>query len=116
LEEHALTWKLYGDIAFYGCSLSALLFVVLYAVLAPWWKTMTGRNIMAVMASLALGFCYFAFAINRGGVPHGFYPVRALVFTFIFLSVSWRVAILIKVQLDVRKEKQRVEEVREGAR
>ena len=101
-----MSWKEYGDVAFYGCALVTALFVVLYAVAAPWWRNLAGRNIMAVMGSVALAFVYFAWVISQGGVPGNFYPIRALLFTGIFLSIGWRVLLLIKHQiLDVLRRK-----------
>lgn len=107
-----MSWRQFGDFAFYACTVACVAFVLAYLVLAPWYRTTTGRNIMAVMSSMALAFVYFTLAIHSGGVPWGFYPIRAMLFTFIFLSVAWRVALLLRVQLAARKEKARVE--REG--
>lgn len=107
-----MTWQQYGDLAFYACAVVSLVFVVVYMLLAPWWRTTTGRNIMAVMASVALTFCYFAYAIKEGGVPYGFYPIRAMLFTAVFLSIGWRIVILIRAQTGARKENNRVEELR----
>ena len=102
-----MTWKQVGDFAFYGCTAAAVTFVLCYLALAPWWRSEAGRNIMAVMASMALAFSYFTFAIIQGGVPLGFYPARAVIFMFIFLSISWRVVILLRVQRPRRREKEK---------
>lgn len=94
-----MTWKEYGDLAYYGCAFAAGLFVLVYMTIAPWWRTMTGRNIMAVMFSVASTLIYFAFAIKNKGVPHGFYSVRAVLFSLLFLSLGWRLVILLRAQL-----------------
>ncbi len=94
-----MSWKDFGDWAFFGAAIASLLFVLVYLTIAPWWETSTGRNIMAVMGTVAIAFGYFAWVILAGGVPDGFYPVRALLFTGIALSISWRVWMLIRVQL-----------------
>lgn len=99
-----MTWKEYGDLVYYGCAIVAGLFVLIYLTIAPWWKTLTGRNIMAVMGSMAATLIYFAFAIRNKGVSPGYYPVRALLFTAMFLSVGWRIAILVKAQLFSRRK------------
>lgn len=88
-----MSWKTAGDIAFYACTIITVLFALLYLIFAPWWKTMTGRNIMAVMGSVALAFGYFTWVIFLGGVPAGFYPMRALIFAFIALAIGWRTVI-----------------------
>lgn len=91
-----MTWKLFGDIAFYVCTGVTVLFALMYLIFAPWWKTMGGRNIMAVMGSVALMFGYFAWAIARGGIPPALHPIRAFLFSAIALSIGWRVLILIR--------------------
>jgi hypothetical protein len=97
-------WKIVGDWAFLGVAISAGLFSLLYLFLSPWYKTTTGRNIMAVMGSLAIATIYFAIAIQIGRIPFGFYPTRALIFTALFAAIAWRVVIFVREQLLVRKE------------
>jgi zinc transporter ZupT len=108
-------WKTLGDVAFYVAAVSAVLFALLYLVFAPWWKTETGRNIMAVMGSLAAAMGYFAWVISRGGVPGGFYPVRALLFLSIAAAILWRVTLLVRTQL-LRKPKEGNKDELEDAR
>jgi hypothetical protein len=64
-------------------------------VFAPWWRTATGRNVMAVMGSMAAAFSYFSWAIAIGGIPPGFDAMRALLFLGIALAVGWRTLIFI---------------------
>jgi hypothetical protein len=92
-------WKAFGDIAFYAATVSSVVFALLYLVFAPWWKTQTGRNIMAVMGALALAMGYFGWVIARGGVPSGFYPARALLFSGIALAIAWRIVLFIRTHL-----------------
>lgn len=94
-----MSWKTIGDIAFYACTGVTVLFALLYLFFAPWWQTTTGRNIMAVMGSVALAFGYFTWVIALGGLPAGFYPVRALIFASIATAIGWRVWILIRHQV-----------------
>lgn len=102
-----MDWKTFGDIAYYAATASAVVFVLLYVAIAPWWKTQTGRNIMSVMGAIAVALAYFAWIIARGGVPNGFYPVRALLFSGIALAITWRVGILIRNQAKLlRKPKE----------
>lgn len=94
-----MSWDTYGDVAFYACTVVTVLFAILYMTFAPWWRTTTGRNIMAVMGSVALAFGYFTWAIAKGRVPVGFYPMRAFIFTFIALAIGWRVVIFTRHQV-----------------
>jgi hypothetical protein len=91
-----LSWNLLGNIAFYLATASSIIFALLYFLLAPWWKTLAGRNIMAVMGAMAVAFGYFSWAIAIGGAPPGFQPMRALIFLSIAASVTWRTVIFIK--------------------
>lgn len=97
------TWKLIGDILIYLNACACLAFVVMYATLAPWYRTETGRNIMSVMGVLAASLCYFGWAVSRGGIPNGFYPVRATLFAAMLLVIGRRVALFVKNQLFVRR-------------
>jgi hypothetical protein len=82
------------------------LFVLLYGMAAPWWRSLAGRNIMAVMGTVAVAFGYFAWVIFQGGVPGYFFPVRFFLFLGIFLSIGWRVLILVRRQIfDVLRER-----------
>lgn len=110
----ALDWVHIGDLAFYITTAITVTFAVLYLLFAPWWKTTTGQNIMAVMGSMALAFSYFSWAINIGGIPEGFHIMRALLFALIGASVGWRTVIFIRQHLipSLRGERN-VENVRE---
>ena len=67
-----MSWRDVGDVAFYVAAGVTVTFALLYLLFAPWWKTVGGRNIMAVMGSVALAFAYFAWAIASKGIPAGF--------------------------------------------
>lgn len=98
-------WVEAGNVAFYGLAGVSALFVLAYFLLSPWWKTETGRNIMAVMGSLALTAAYFSLAISQGGVPWGFYPIRFLLFSSLLLAVGWRLVLFVRAQLLARSDK-----------
>lgn len=91
-----MSWRTYGDWAFYACTAVTVLFALLYLALAPWWKTIAGRNIMTVMGSLAVALAYFTWVIVNGGVPHYFWPTRALLFTGLAAGIGWRTVIFIR--------------------
>lgn len=95
-------WRTMGTVSFYALAVASGLFCTLYLFLSPWWKTSTGRNIMALMGTLAASSCYFAWVIARGGVPAGFYPIRFMLFTGLFLAIAWRVVIFVRAQLLAR--------------
>lgn len=42
-----------GNVLLFVSALIATVFVVLYWLVAPWWRSATGRNIQALMAVLA---------------------------------------------------------------
>jgi hypothetical protein len=91
-----MNWKIIGDVAFYAASVVTVLFAVLYLLFAPWWKNIAGRNIMAVMGSVALTFAYFSWAIAYGGIPAGFDATRAFLFFAVGAAIGWRTLIFIK--------------------
>jgi len=102
-------WHVYGDYALYAAAASAFVFVMLYMVLSPWWRTAAGRNIMAVMGALGAGLVYFGWIVLRGGVPAGFWPARALLFTAMFLAIGWRVVLFIREHVLARWKEQESE-------
>jgi hypothetical protein len=104
-----MTWQAIGDWAFYALAGVTVLFSLLYLVLAPWWKTVTGRNIMTVMGSLAFALGYFTWVILRDGVPEYFWPMRAFLFATLAASIGWRIVIFIRHHLvrSLRPEKER---------
>lgn len=91
-----MTWRSYGDWAFYALTSVTVLFSLLYMTMAPWWKSVAGRNIMTVMGSLALALAYFTWVILLGGVPAFFWPMRAILFSCMAASIGWRIVIFIR--------------------
>lgn len=94
-----MSWDKLGDIAWYTTTFITVLFALMYLLTAPWWKTVTGRNIMAVMGSMAVAFAYFTWIIWLGHLPPGFQPMRALLFMAIGGSIGWRTVIFIRTHL-----------------
>ncbi len=103
-----MSWRTFGDWAFYALAAVTVLFSLLYLALAPWWRTVTGRNIMTVMGSLAMALAYFAWVIQQDGVPHYFWPMRAFLFSVLAASIAWRIVIFIRQHLvrSLRPEKE----------
>lgn len=106
-----MTWEVAGDVAFYALAFMAGLFVALYAVLSPWWRTEAGRNIMAVMGSLAVIGLWGSYLLAAGGRGVWFYPVRFFMFTGLALALAWRVVMFVRVQV-IRRRKEDNREVR----
>lgn len=96
-------WREYGDHALIGCAVVAATFVLLYMFLSPWWKTPAGRNIMAVMGSLAVSLVYFTWAVNAGGIPPFFWPIRAMLFTGILLAIGHRIILFLRAHVLARR-------------
>jgi hypothetical protein len=110
-----IDWKELGEILITVTAVLAGLFVVIYGLLAPWWRSAEGRNIMGVMGTLFVGLGYYGWAVSQGGTPEGAYPIRALLFTALTAFLAQRIFVLIRAQLWTRSGKgsSHVEEVRE---
>lgn len=80
-------------------------FMASYAILAPWWRSETGRNIMTFTAGvtgLALLRCMtFLFG---DGYP-GQTALRVLLFTGVAVAIWWRWTMLLRAQLRKPLEK-----------
>jgi hypothetical protein len=97
-------WRLAGEYAFYAFTGATVLFILLYGVLAPWWRSATGRNIMTLMGALAVACVYFTWAyVREGGLPPAFLPIRFCIFVVLFLAVSWRVVLFVREQIFARR-------------
>lgn len=123
-------WAIAGDIAFNLFFLFCLLFVLLYAIISPWYRSQMGRNIMTLMAALATTGLYSIYAnwLSRRADPEafenairaaqevyyptGFWQIRFVIFATLALAVLWRIVILVKAQILTRRESKRKEGVR----
>lgn len=100
-----MTWDEAGTLAFYALTIVSILFVLTYHVLSPWWRTEAGRNIMAVMASLAAIGAWGSY-VNLLADPRSaplFYPTRFFLFSGLTLAIGWRIVILVRAQLARRR-------------
>lgn len=80
---------------------AALLFVLLYATLAPWWRSEVGRHLMTftftIFLALALTACNaMGWTRSLGLVP--LLWIELAVFAAILLSILWRITILLRAQ------------------
>lgn len=82
-----------------------VVFSFLYGVLAPWWHSALGRNVMALMASCG-GFV--SLGVIRVFSPHAFDAapwIRPTVWLIIGSIAWWRVVLLIHEQVRGRRPK-----------
>lgn len=116
-------WATAGDIAYNAFFIFTLLFVLLYAIISPWYRTQMGRNIMTLMGALAATGLYSIYAnwmsrrtdpeafenavraAQEVYYPTGFWQVRFIIFTTLALAVLWRIVILVKAQILARRDK-----------
>jgi hypothetical protein len=83
-----------------------VLFVILYAILAPWWRSAHGRNVMLLTSVIGL-----AFGLATGTILFGLeWPfrstIRAIIYGLIAVAIWWRIALLIKDQISGRKQRE----------
>lgn len=87
---------LYRAILLYG-ALGSTLFVVTYHILARWWETPVGQNVMLLMFALAATFDLWFLNRILDRPDWMVWPFAALVVT-IGTAVWWRWALLLKAQ------------------
>lgn len=99
-------WEVAGDWAYYWIALSAVTFIMLYLLLAPWWKTQTGRNIAAMMGVLAIigvyGTIVNIIVKDDKTPPPFFYEIRFFLFVGLAATITWRIIIFVKFQILAR--------------
>lgn len=78
----------------------AWLFVVMYHLSAPWWRSEAGRNLMSMMAVIAAVLSLSAVRIAAGaGVDEGWFVwLRTGVFAGTPFVIGWRTWMLWRVQ------------------
>lgn len=92
-----------GGAGYFVATLGANLFIILYSVLARFWKTKSGWHIFSFMMSITLLMNHGVVSIFFPGYP-GREWVRALLFPILAVVIWWRVLILVNVQIQKRKE------------
>lgn len=92
-----------GDLLAHVAGAMALLFVVVYGSLAPWWRSPIGRNMMAMGVAHLIVFSL----INANlifGVTWAARPiVRTLTFGTLAAIFAWRTLIFLREQLKARR-------------
>lgn len=100
-------WTVAGSYALYAFSSLSALFVLLYATLSPWWRTEVGRNIMAIMASLAAMGLYASLIDLTGINPPLYAETRFVILALLAWSVGKLIILFIREQLMPRKNTRR---------
>lgn len=118
-------WESVGDIAVNAFWILCLVFVTLYGVLSPWYRSQMGRNIMTLMAALAATGVYGIYAnylsrrtnpaayeaaiqaAKKVYYPIGFWQIRFILFAMLAIAVGWRIVILVKYQILARRDTKR---------
>lgn len=81
-------------------TLLAWLFVILYHVASPWWRSEAGRNLMSMMFVIAAVLSLSTVRIVAGaGADTGWFVwLRTLVFAAVPVVIGWRLWMLWRVQ------------------
>lgn len=98
-------WDKLAEYGYYTAVAGANIFVVLYSVLAPWWRTPFGRHLFSFMFVIALVLNHVVVirvwdAYARSGWVN---PVRAVLLWSVAAVIFWRIAILLSVQWKNRR-------------
>jgi len=97
--------KVIGSIEIGLCALFANIFCILYQILARWWETDVGRNIMGLAACIAIIINLWFIALLFGGDNDWFRLMRAAAFAGIPYILGRRIWLLLKFQVfEPRKE------------
>lgn len=125
-------WETAGDISINAFYVACLIFTVLYAALAPWYRSQMGQNIMTLMATLAAVGVYgiyvnylsrkanpeaYAAAVEAAKKLHypiGFWQIRFILFVLLAIAVYWRIWLFVKSQILARRAR-KIEEKKEEA-
>lgn len=101
-----MTHPVVVTLAFIGAG-GCVAFMILYQALAHWWRSPTGRHIMASMASLFAALMLVG-AESIGWTDHFADEWRRVaeivVISSIVTLIAWRIAMLLKSQLARHKE------------
>jgi hypothetical protein len=88
--------RLVGSALIVGTGVLAWLFVVLYHVRQPWWRSAMGQHIMtySVVVTAVLTLSAIGILIGR---PAWFEVLRLVVFCGVPVAIGWRIVILLRV-------------------
>jgi hypothetical protein len=89
----------------------ALLFVVVYGSLAPWWRSAIGRNMMAMGVAHLILFSLINASLVFGVTWVGRPIVRAFAYGVLAAIFAWRTAIFVREQVTARRLKRETQNV-----
>lgn len=92
-----------GDAGFLAATIGANLFILLYSILARFWRSVDGWHIFSFMGVIALILNHASLLIVIGRYP-GADVVRAVLYPALGLVIFWRVIILLRVQIEKRAQ------------
>jgi hypothetical protein len=87
--------------------LLATAYAIVYHFTARWWETEFGRSLMSLKIAIALVTGLAIPRILTGANPAWYGMLRIVVFVAVPLTLAWRLAVLIKIQRQARKEDHR---------
>jgi hypothetical protein len=93
-----------GDAGYFAAVVGANLFVILYSLLARFWKSASGWHIFSFMVVIALILDHSVIGLFFPGYP-GRSVIRAILYPGLAAVIFWRVVILVNVQRAYRLEK-----------
>ena len=87
-----------GDAGYLAGAVGAVLFVVLYLILARFWESEAGWHIFSFMTTVAMILIHSSIGVYFPNYP-GRDVVRAILYPVLAAIIFWRVVILVRVQL-----------------
>lgn len=79
-------------------------FCILYQILAPWWRSELGRNVMVYGLVVAAVLSLTTVRLLAGAAVETpwFSVLRLIVFSGVPVAIGWRIVILLRIQRDKR--------------
>lgn len=87
-----------GTFVFFAAVAGANIFLILYTVLARWWRNPMGRHLFSFMLVMALALNYIVVQLVWPEAPYRMH-VRFFLYLALASVIWWRIIILINVQL-----------------
>lgn len=93
-----------GNVLIIYTFVASIGFCVAYHFMARWWETSFGMSLMIYQISMSavLGLSTLRLITDNG---EGWAMIRLLVFIGVPVALTWRLAVLIKLQRDKRRER-----------
>jgi hypothetical protein len=95
-----------GTVLVWVSTVEAVGFVVLYHMVAPWWRTSVGRSVMGLLSVIAVILLLSGIRMALGGDTLVFAWIRLVVFAGLPVVIAQRTLLLIRLQLHTRRAEQ----------